>query len=64
MKSVVVFCTSSISTNCKVNLEAYYLRKTLAQNTIRIFYGVVKTSVMGIVAQIAINAKALEYHSY
>ena len=59
MKSVVVFYISSLSANSKVNLDAYHLRKTLAQNTIRIFYGVVKIGINIIAVQGANVVKAL-----
>ena len=51
MKSIAVFCGSSVGTDSKIKSEAYHLGKSLAESQITLVYGAAKIGIMGEVAR-------------
>lgn len=56
MKSIVVFCGSSIGTNSVYAQQGYSLGKSLAEQKITLVYGGAKIGVMGEIARGALDA--------
>ncbi|QDO95609.1 TIGR00730 family Rossman fold protein [Formosa sediminum] len=57
MKSIAVFCGSSLGSDSKIISEAYQLGNTLAEQQITLVYGASKLGIMGEVARGALDAK-------
>jgi len=55
MKSIAVFCGSSLGNNPTIIDEAKHLGKVFAQNNIALVYGAAKIGIMGLVAQNVID---------
>ena len=57
MKSIAVFCGSSLGTNGAIVKEAKHLGKVIAEKNITLVYGAAKIGIMGAIAKAVIDAK-------